>query len=74
MKNEKELKTTKDLFAHIAKTLEQVSKDEISKEKALTISKMHNTAQGLLNYEMRRAKAAADPKVKKEMRNIQVTD
>ena len=74
MKDPKVLKNTKNLFAHLLVTLEQVSNKEISKEEALTVSKMHNTAQGLLNYELRKAKAMSDPKVKKEMKDIQVSE
>lgn len=65
---------SKSLFATLCSTLEKLDKNEIDIAQASAVAKLTSSALGFLVYEVNRAKAMADPDVKKEHRNIEMKD
>ena len=72
MEHPKYLLNTKSLFAHLMNTMEKLDSNEIDIAQASAISKLHNTAQGWLNLEMKRAIISSCPEVKERMRNVEL--
>lgn len=44
----------KDLIAQLVKTIEQLDSGEITLQKAIAISKLHNSMQGWFNIELKK--------------------
>lgn len=65
---------SKSLFATLCNTLEKLDRNEIDTAKASVVAKLTGSALGFLVYEVNRAKAMADPEVKKEHRNIELKE
>jgi hypothetical protein len=63
---------SKSLFATLCNTLEKLDKNEIDVAQANAVANLTKQALGYLVYEVQRAKAFADEKVKKEHRNIEL--
>ncbi len=72
MEHPKYLLNAKSLFAQLMNTMEKLDRDEIDVAKAITVSKLHNTAQGWLNYELKRTIVSTSPEAKEQMRNIEL--
>ena len=72
MKHPEYLLNVKTLFSHLMDTMEKLDRDEIDVAKANTVSKLHNTAQGWLNYELKRTIVSTSPEAKEQMRNIEL--
>ena len=72
MKHPEYLLNAKSLFAHLMDTMEKLDNDEIDISKAVSISKLHNTAQGWLNYELKRTVVCTNSEAKEGMRNIEL--
>jgi hypothetical protein len=63
---------SKSLFSTLCNTLEKLDKNEIDVNQATATAKLCGTALGYLTYEVKRATAMSDPKIKTEHRNIEL--
>ena len=72
MEHPKYLLNTKSLFAHLMNTLEKLDSHDIDVAQASAISKVHNSAQGYLNYELKRTIVSANPEAREHMRNVEL--
>lgn len=72
MEHPKYLFNTKSLFAHLMNTIEKLDRNEIDVATASAVSKLHNSAQGWLNYELKKSIISATPEAKEHMRNIEL--
>ncbi len=72
MKHPEYLLNAKSLFAHLMSTMEKLDRNEIDVAQASAVSKLHNTAQGWLNYELKRSVVSAVPEAKQHMRNLEL--
>ena len=70
MKHPDYLLNVKSLFAHLMNTIERLDSNDIDVTQAGAVAKLHNSAQGYLNYELKRA--SADEKAGEKMRNIEL--
>lgn len=52
MANIKKLVTTNDLINHIVSTMDKLDSGDITVQHAITISKLHNAAQGWMAYQL----------------------
>ena len=43
----------KDMIAHLMITIEKLDSGQITVQEAMVVSKLHNTAQGWLNYDLK---------------------
>jgi len=65
---------SKSLFATLCNTLEKLDNNEVDVSKAAATAKLCNSALGFMKYEIDRAKAMSDPKVKAEHRNLEMKE
>lgn len=63
---------SKSLFATLCTTLEKLDNGEVDINKAAATAKLCGTALGFLVFEVKRATAMSDPKIKEEHRNIEI--
>ena len=63
---------SKSLFATLCTTLEKLDNAEIDVATAAATSKLCSAALGYLTFEIKRATAMSDPKIKAEHRNIEM--
>lgn len=72
MEHPKYLLNTKTLFVHLLNTMEKLDRGEIDVAQASAVSKLHNTAQGWINLELKRSVVASSPGVREHMRNLEL--
>ena len=71
MKKPKYLTTTTELFSQLMCTLEALDEGTIDASRAHAVSRIHNSAQGWMNYELKKATTLSDPAVEKKFTNIE---
>ena len=72
MEHPKYLLNSKSLFSHLLNTMEKLDRGEIDVAQASAVSKLHNTAQGWINLELKRATVSSLPEAREHMRNLEL--
>ena len=72
MEHPRYLFNTKSLFSQLLNTLEKLDSHDIDVAHATAVSKLHNSAQGWLNYELKKAVCSSNAEVKDHMRNVEL--